>query len=63
MGLLPPDLAIGGLLCHCGADDVVTRTFERVIRGFREALGSGNDMALNGLLSEAMRNLAQDLDA
>ncbi len=47
----------------CGAYDVVTRTFERVIEGFLEALEGRNAMALNGLVPEALRSLAQDLDA
>jgi hypothetical protein len=35
----PFDLLTEGLsLSSCGADDVVTRTLDRVIQGFREAL-------------------------
>ncbi len=32
-------------MSHCGADNVVTRTLERVIRGFREALGRKVELA------------------
>lgn len=53
----------GPSFSSCGVDGVVTRTLDRVIQGFREAIGSHNSMALNGLVSEAMRSLAQDLDA
>ncbi len=59
----PSDLPTEGLLCNCGADDVVTRTFQCVILGFWEALDSRNDMVLNGLASETLRNLAREMDA
>ncbi|MCK4305632.1 MAG: hypothetical protein KAY24_15450 [Candidatus Eisenbacteria sp.] len=40
----PFDLLTEGLyFSSCGADDLVTRTLDRVVQGFREALASRND--------------------
>ena len=59
----PFDLLTEGLSFRgCGADDVVTRTLERVIQGFREALESRNELDSNGLTSDELKGLARDMD-